>query len=125
MRLTGQGVGRCLRRWGLSFQRPGQRSARRRRLRVVRCSSPTRVGRTWGAKGCTPVVRRAGGRFSVNAMSAISRTGRMHFMVFTEDFRRRRHVPLPGAPRGPLCGHKVRACPADHPDRIELHFLPS
>ncbi len=40
------------------------------------------TGRTWGAKGCTPLVRRTGNRFSVNAMSAISTKGRMHFMVF-------------------------------------------
>jgi hypothetical protein len=31
-------------------------------------------------------VRRTGNRFSVNAMSAISTKGRMHFMVFTETF---------------------------------------
>jgi hypothetical protein len=37
-----------------------------------------------GAKGATPVVRRTGNPFSVNAMSAISTRGRMHFMVFTE-----------------------------------------
>ncbi|NEA19503.1 hypothetical protein G3I29_29360 [Streptomyces halstedii] len=44
------------------------------------------TGRTWGAKGTTPVVHRTGGRFSVNAMSAISTKGRMHFMVFTRSF---------------------------------------
>ena len=44
------------------------------------------TGRTWGEQGKTPVVRRTGNRFSVNAMSAISTRGRMHFMVFTESF---------------------------------------
>ncbi|MFI8301758.1 transposase [Streptomyces nigra] len=44
------------------------------------------TGRTWGEKGRTPVVRRSGNRFSVNAMSVISTKGRMHFMVFTEHF---------------------------------------
>ncbi|WP_435852972.1 transposase [Streptomyces vietnamensis] len=44
------------------------------------------TGRTWGARGATPVVRRTGNRFSANAMSAISTRGRMHFMVFTETF---------------------------------------
>ncbi|MFF4407346.1 transposase [Streptomyces sp. NPDC001404] len=39
------------------------------------------TGRTWGAKGTTPIVRRTGNRFSVNAMSAISTRGRMHFMT--------------------------------------------
>ncbi|MFJ9552083.1 transposase [Streptomyces erythrochromogenes] len=44
------------------------------------------TGRTWGEKGKTPVVQRSGNRFSVNAMSAVSTRGRMHFMVFTESF---------------------------------------
>ncbi|WP_329241229.1 transposase [Streptomyces sp. NBC_01478] len=44
------------------------------------------TGRTWGEKGRTPTVRRTGNRFSVDAMSAISTKGRMHFMVFTEIF---------------------------------------
>ncbi|WP_327105360.1 transposase, partial [Streptomyces sp. Wh19] len=29
------------------------------------------TGRTWGAKGTTPIVRRTGNRFSVNAMRAV------------------------------------------------------
>jgi Winged helix-turn helix len=122
VRLTEHGVGRYLRRWGLSFQRPDKRTVeqdaeavrvwREETWAAIRANAKAEggevlfanqvTGRTWGAEGCTPVVRRTGHRFSVNAMSAISRTGRMHFMVFTQDFRRRRHVPLPGAPRGPL-----------------------
>lgn len=42
------------------------------------------TGRAWGEKGKTPVVLRSGNRFSVNAMSAISTKGRMHFTVFVE-----------------------------------------
>ncbi|WP_418953188.1 helix-turn-helix domain-containing protein, partial [Streptomyces scabiei] len=61
VKLTEQGVGKYLRRWGLSFQRPdkraveqtrrqctsgrrrpGRRSGRRRRPRAARSSSPTR-----------------------------------------------------------------------------------
>jgi hypothetical protein len=44
------------------------------------------TGRTRGVKGRTPVVRRTGNRFSVNAMSAISTRGRTHFIVLTESF---------------------------------------
>jgi hypothetical protein len=44
------------------------------------------TGRTRGAKGQKPIVRRTGNPFSMNAMSAISTRGRMHFMVFTEPF---------------------------------------
>ncbi|MEU2113908.1 IS630 family transposase [Streptomyces sp. NPDC019507] len=166
VRLTEQGVGKYLRRWGLWFQRPdkraveqiprlcgsgmrrrGQRSARRRRPRAARSSSPTRsasvptrvTGRTWGAKGCTPVVRRSGNRYSVNAMSAIGTKGRMHFMVFTETFDadvmcrfldrlvghfdHKVHLVVDG--HSAHRSRKVRAWLADHPDRIELHCLPA
>ncbi|WP_443071883.1 IS630 family transposase, partial [Streptomyces sp. WMMC940] len=113
VRLTEVGVGKYLKRWGLSFQRPDKRAveqdpeAVRRwheetwpKIRVqakkdggeilfadqVGIRSDQVTGRTWGEKGKTPVVRRSGNRFSVNAMSAISTKGRMHFMVFTESF---------------------------------------
>ncbi|MFM9699321.1 IS630 family transposase [Streptomyces europaeiscabiei] len=166
VRLTEQGVGKYLRRWGLSFQRPDKRAveqdaeavrvwreetwpAIRARAKAeggevlfadqVGIRSDQVTGRTWGAKGSTPVVRRTGNRFSVNAMSAISTKGRMHFMVFTETFDadvmcrfldrlaghfdRKVHLVLDrhSAHRS----RKVRAWLANHPDRIELHFLPS
>ncbi|WP_444875623.1 IS630 family transposase [Streptomyces scabiei] len=166
VRLTEQGVGKCLRRWGLSFQRPDKRAveqdaeavrvwreetwpAIRARAKAeggevlfadqVGIRSDQVTGRTWGAKGSTPVVRRSGNRFSVNAMSAISTRGRMHFMVFTETFDADAMCRFPDR----LAGHfdrkvhlvldrhsthrsrKVRAWLANHPDRIELHFLPS
>lgn len=69
------------------------------------------TGRTWGEKGRTPVVRRSGNRFSVNAMSAISTKGRMHFMVFTESLTAE-----------VMCRFLDRL--AAHPDDVELHFLP-
>ncbi|MDO0930070.1 IS630 family transposase [Streptomyces sp. TG1A-8] len=96
------------------------------------------TGRTWGEKGKTPVVRRSGNRFSVNAMSAISTKGRMHFMVFTEHFTA--EVMCRFLDR--LAGHfdhkvhlvvdghrahrskEVRDWLAAHPDDVELHFLP-
>ncbi|AJF69540.1 transposase [Streptomyces vietnamensis] len=96
------------------------------------------TGRTWGEKGRTPVVRRSGNRFSVNAMSAISAKGRMHFVVFTESFTA--EVMCRFLDR--LAGHfdhkvhlvvdgysahrsrKVRDWLAAHPDDVELHFLP-
>ncbi|MGA5515438.1 transposase [Streptomyces pseudogriseolus] len=106
-------MGTYLRRWGLSFQRPDKRAVEQdpEAVRVwqeetwpairakakaeggevlfadqVGIRSDQVTGRTWGAKGCTSIVRRSGNRFSVNAMSAISPKGRMHFMVFTETF---------------------------------------
>ncbi|MFE5690680.1 IS630 family transposase [Streptomyces sp. NPDC056512] len=113
VRLTEQGVGKYLRRWGLSFQRPDKRAVEQNKetvrvwreetwlaIRVrakaegaevlfadqVGIRSDQVTGRTWGEKGRTPIVRRSGNRCSVNAMSAISTKGRMRFMVFTETF---------------------------------------
>ncbi|MFD8403012.1 IS630 family transposase, partial [Streptomyces sp. NPDC059698] len=96
------------------------------------------TGRTWGEKGKTPVVRRTGNRFSVNAMSAISTKGRMHFIVFAESFTaevmcrfldrlaghfdRKVHLVVDG--HSAHRSRKVRDWLAAHPDDIELHFLP-
>ncbi|QNA71827.1 IS630 family transposase [Streptomyces sp. So13.3] len=97
------------------------------------------TGRTWGAKGRTPVVRRTGNRFSVKAMSAISTRGRMPFMVFTESFdakvmcRFLTRVVGHFDPKVHLVVNRhsahrskaIRAWLADPKDGIELHFLPS
>lgn len=166
VRLTEQGVGKYLHRWGLSFQRPDKRAveqdaeavriwreetwpAIRAKARAeggevffadqVGIRSDQVTGRTWGERGRTPIVRRSGNRFSVNAMSAISTRGRMHFMVFTGTFdadvmcrfldrltghfTHKVHLVLDG--HSAHRSRKVRAWLADHPDRIELHFLPS
>jgi transposase len=166
VRLTEPGVGKYLKRWGLSFQRPDKRAveqdpeAVRKWLEetwpTIRAKARTEAaevlfadqvgirsnqvtGRTWGEKGRTPIVRRTGNRFSANAMSAISTKGRMHFMVFTGTFdadvmcrfldrltghfTHKVHLVLDG--HSAHRSRKVRVWLADHPDRIELHFLPS
>ncbi|MEW1914304.1 IS630 family transposase, partial [Kitasatospora sp. NPDC085895] len=96
VRLTEQGVGKYLRRWGLSFQRPDKRAVEQNGEAVrgwleetwpairakakaegaevlfadqIGIRSDQVTGRTWGEKGRTPIVRRTGNRFSVNAMS--------------------------------------------------------
>jgi transposase len=166
LRLTEQGVGKYLNRWGLSFQRPDKRAVEQnaKAVRVWReetwsairakakaegaevlfadqvgIRSDQVTGRTWGEKGRTPIVRRSGNRFSVNAMSAISTKGRMHFMVFTESFDARvmcrfldrlvghfdRKVHLVVDGHSAHRSRKVRDWLADHADRVELHFLPS
>ncbi|MYV48068.1 IS630 family transposase, partial [Streptomyces sp. SID2888] len=155
-----------LKRWGLTFQRPDKRAveqdpeavrvwheetwpairakAKAERGEVlfadqVGIRSDQVTGRTWGARGSTPVVRRTGNRFSVNAMSAISTKGRMHFMVFTESFDARvmcrflarlvghfdHKVPLIVDRHSAHRSKTVRAWLADHKDQVELHFLPS
>ncbi|MFI1824834.1 IS630 family transposase [Streptomyces sp. NPDC020412] len=96
------------------------------------------TGRTWGEQGRTSVVACTGNRFSVNAMSAISTKGRMHFMVFIETFDARvmcrflaravghfdRKVHLVVDRHLAHRSKTVRTWFADHQDRIELHFLP-
>ncbi len=165
VRLTKPGVGKYLKRWGLSFQRPDKRAVEQDPEAVRRWHEETWLairakakwdgdevlfadqvgirsdqvtGRTWGEKGKTPVVRRSGNRFSVNAMSAISSKGRMHFMVFAESFTtevmcrfldrlaghfdRKVHLVVDG--HSAHRSKKVRDWLVAHPDDVELHFLP-
>lgn len=165
VRFTEPGVGKYLKRWGLtSSVRTSGPSSRTRRWSASGARRPCRrsgpgqrrkgevlfadqvgvrsdqvTGRTWGEQGKTPVVRRIGNRFSVNAMSAISTRGRMHFMVFTASFDAKvmcrflarlvghfdRKVHLIVDRHSAHRSKTVRAWLADHKDEIELHFLPS
>lgn len=84
------------------------------------------------------MVRWSGNRFSVNAMSAISTKGRMHFMVFAESFTaevmcrfldrlaghfdHNAHLVVDG--HSAHRSKKVRDWLAAHPDDVELCFLP-
>lgn len=165
VRLTEPGVGKYLKRWGLSFQRPDKRAVEQDPEAVrhwheetwpgirtkakaeggeilfadqVGIRSDQVTGRTLGEKGRTPVVRRTGNRFSVNAMSAISTKGRMHFMVFpgTFDaavmcrfldrlvghFDHKIHLVVDG--HSAHRSKTVRTWLAAHAEEIELHFLP-
>ncbi|MFD9544909.1 IS630 family transposase [Streptomyces sp. NPDC060022] len=165
VRFAEPGVGKYLKRWGLTFQRPDERAVEQDSEAVrlwheetwpaiqarakaengealygdqVGVRSDQVTGRTWGAKGQTPVIRRTGNRFSVNAMSAISTSGRMHFMVFTEPFDAKvmcrflarivghfdHKVHLIVARHSAHRSKTVRAWLAAHEDQIELHFLP-
>jgi len=105
----------------------------------VRARSDHLSGRTWGAKGQTPVVARTGKRFGLNAMSAISTTGKMYFTIFPGWF----DAPTCIAFFAKLIGHfdqkihlvldrhsvhrskAVREWVAKHAEAIELHFLPA
>ncbi|MFG2525121.1 IS630 family transposase [Streptomyces sp. NPDC048527] len=165
LRLTEPGIGKYLKRWGLSFQRPDKRAVEQDPKAVARWHERTWpairarakaeggeilfadqvgirsdqvTGRTWGEKGRTPIVRRTGNRFSVNAMSAINTKGRMHFMVFAGTFDsavmcrflarlvghfdHKIHLVVDGhfAHRS----KKVKDWLTDHAEEIEPHFLP-
>ncbi|MFD3595923.1 IS630 family transposase [Nocardia sp. NPDC058640] len=110
---TEEGMGKLLRRMGLSFQRPDRRAIEADPAAMaqwVQVTYPALVkrakeegavilfgdqvgvrsdhlsGATWGRVGQTPTVARTGKRFSLNAMSAISTRGDMRFTVFAGRF---------------------------------------
>jgi transposase len=106
-------VGRYLRRWGLTPQKPARRAyqqdpeAVRHWLEVeypevrkqakaegaeihwgdeMGVRSDHQAGRTWGRKGRTPVVRGTGQRFRSNIISTLTNQGVLRFRVFQENF---------------------------------------
>ena len=106
-------VGRYLVNWGFSPQKPARRAieqnpkaierwldveypaiqklARKEKATIhwgdeMGLRSDHNVGRTYGVKGKTPVVKRTGNRFSCNMISTITNLGKLRFMVFHENF---------------------------------------
>jgi transposase len=100
--------------------------------------SDTVLGRTWGAKGRTPVVPTSGQRQAVNAISAVSprgafwyevTTGRLNaqqFIAHLKKFMRGRRKPVMLIlDRHPAHIAKVVAAfVQQQKGRLELHFLP-
>lgn len=113
IRLSLSTVGRYLRRWGFTPQKPVRRAYERRPEAVRRwleeeyCEiqkqakaekaliywgdetglrSDHAVGRTYGPRGQTPVVLVPGQRFGCNMISAITNQGHLNFMVFKGRF---------------------------------------
>ncbi|WP_211228674.1 IS630 family transposase [Glycomyces tenuis] len=160
------GLSKLMARLGLSFQRPDRR-AREADPEAVAAWTDTESpaiqakaeaedavimfgdqvgarsdhlsGRTWGAKGQTPVVARTGKRFGLNAMSAIATNGKMYFTIFPGrfdaatciaffakligHFDRKIHL---GLDRHSVHRSKaVREWVEAHAEEIELHFLPA
>ena len=106
-------VGRYLSKWGFTPQKPARRAieqnpkaiekwfmieytmiqkqARKEKATIhwgdeMGLRSDHNVGRTYGVKGKTPVVKRTGNRFSCNMISSITNLGKLSFMVFYENF---------------------------------------
>jgi transposase len=106
-------VGRYLANWGFSPQKPARRAIEQNPKAIERwfkveypaiqklakkdkatihwgdemgLRSDHNVGRTYGIKGKTPVVKRTGNRFSCNMISTITNLGKLTFMVFHENF---------------------------------------
>jgi transposase len=113
IRLSLSTVGRYLRRWGFTPQKPVRRAYERRPEAVRRwleeeyseiqkqakaekaliywgdetgLRSDHAVGRTYGPRGQTPVVLVPGKRFGCNMISAITNQGHLNFMVFKGRF---------------------------------------
>lgn len=100
--------------------------------------SDAHSGTTWAPKGQTPVVSTTGARFGMNLISAVSRTGQMHFNivegrvnaeVFIEFLRRLIHnrrkpvfLIVDGHPshKAAMVGKYVESVA----DRLSLFFLP-
>jgi len=106
-------VGRYLSNWGFSPQKPARRAIEQNPKAIERwfqveypaiqklarkdkatihwgdemgLRSDHNVGRTYGLKGKTPIVKRTGNRFSCNMISTITNLGKLTFMVFHENF---------------------------------------
>lgn len=106
-------VGRYLRRWGMSPQKPIRRAyernpiaveewlhreypairyrARKENAEIHWCDemgvrSDHQAGRTWGKKGQTPVVEGTGKRFRCNMISSITNRGTLRFKLFDGAF---------------------------------------
>ena len=113
IRLSRSTVGRYLKRWGYTPQKPLKRAYERDPVAVKKwleekypaiqkqaraenalilwgdemgMRSDHAVGRTYGKRGQTPVVETPGSRFSCNMVSAISNLGHLQFMVFEKSF---------------------------------------
>lgn len=109
-------VGRYLRAWGLTPQKPVRRAyeqdpeavkrwrteeypairaqARQAKAQIYWCDemglrSDHQAGRSYGRRGQTPVIPGTGQRFRCNVISAITNRGRLAFMVFRQRFTAR------------------------------------
>jgi transposase len=107
-------VGRYLKRWGFTPQKPIRRAYERSDFKVQRwlkeeypaikkqaalekaeifwademgLRSDHTSGKTYGRKGHTPVVPITGDRFSCNMISALTNRGTLYFMVFKDRFK--------------------------------------
>src|ERR1041384_4957168 len=107
--LTLSVVGRYLRAWGFTAQRPVRRATERREGAVrawlegtypaiapqaqaqgceiqwadeTGLSSRANYGRSFAPKGHTPVIRRPGKRFSQSMISSLTNRGKLRFMVY-------------------------------------------
>ncbi|HET8662459.1 MAG TPA: IS630 family transposase [Micromonosporaceae bacterium] len=158
-------IGKYLRSWRLSPQKPVRkayeqnpeavarwleveypaiaRRAKREKALILwldqtglRSDAP--VGKSWAPVGKTPVVKKTGRRFGVNAMAAISNKGELYFTCYHGSFNgavfldflkrlvrhldRKIHLIVDGHPVHRRIS--VRNWLAENVGRIQMHFLP-
>lgn len=114
LRLSAWTVGRYLKRWGFTPQKPVRqafernpaevkrwlrwrypairRQAKREKARIywgdeMGLRSDHTVGTSYGRRGTTPVIPGTGKRFGCNLLSAITNHGSLSFMAFKQRFR--------------------------------------
>jgi len=158
-------AGRYLRQWGLTPQKPVRRAYERNPAAVRRwrreeypairakakqakaeihwgdemgLRSDHQSGRSYGKRGCTPVIPGTGQRFGCNLISTITNRGTLRFMVFRKrftqpvllEFLRRLLRSVKGKVFLIVDGHPVhrgkmvRRWLAERGGRITLFFLP-
>lgn len=113
LQISARTVGRYLKRWGFTPQKPLRRAYERDPVAVQRwkeqeypaivkqakaenaeihwgdqlgARSDHQAGRSYGRRGVTPVIPGTGKRFRANMMSSITNRGHLCFMVFEETF---------------------------------------
>lgn len=113
LRLSLSTIGRYLRRWGMTPQKPLRRAfeqnpeevkrwleedypairkeAKREKAQIhwgdeMGLRSDHQAGRSYGRKGHTPVITGTGKRFGCNMISSITNQGTLRFMIFKERF---------------------------------------
>jgi transposase len=113
VRLSRWTVGRHLKEWGLTPQKPAKRALEQNPAQVkywlehkyvaiqrqakaeaakiwwgdeTGLRSDHQAGTTWGEKGVTPIVKSSGKRFGCNAITALTNQGDLSFMVFEGRF---------------------------------------
>jgi transposase len=142
VRLARTTVGRYLRGWGFSPQKPQRQALEQNPAAVARwleeeypairaqakreggvvlwldelgVRSDTAAGRSWALVGHTPVVKRTGKRFRVNMISAISAGGLLRFRLFTGSFTGPVFIDFLRRLVRDLAGQKVHLIVDGHP----------
>src|SRR5919201_985284 len=135
-------VGRYLRLWRFSPQKPQRRALEQNPAAVARwlatefpairarakreggvvlwldemgVRSDAATGRSWAPVGQTPVIKRTGKRFGVNMLSAISNAGRLRFRLFTGSFNGPVFIDFLGRLLRDCGGRKVHLIVDGHP----------